>query len=163
MTFEEAKRPRSSTVCLPAAVATTRCIACNVVDAHRQRLVSLADLRRRWSRIARCLQASMVMIVSRPQLGRTRTQNVEIRRIAAPRQIDREPSADKGICLTVINSAKACAVAFSEFLNPCVMLPAVRGPDAAVGCGDISPEGQLSLHHSDRLTQRRRLVRTFLT
>jgi len=43
---------------------------------------------------------------------------LEIRRIAAPRQIDREPSADKGICLTVINSAKACAVAFSEFLNP---------------------------------------------
>jgi hypothetical protein len=49
--------------CSHPARRRTRCIACNVVDAHRQRLVSLADLRRRWSRIARCLQASMVMII----------------------------------------------------------------------------------------------------
>ena len=43
---------------------------------------------------------------------------MEIRRIAAPRHIDRQTPTDKGICLTVINSAKACAVAFSELLNP---------------------------------------------
>lgn len=43
---------------------------------------------------------------------------MEIRRIAAPRHIDRQTPTDKGICLTVINFAKACAVAFSELLNP---------------------------------------------